>query len=107
MRIDLNARTAIELDKNALIKLPRSRGDSIICTRGLLWVTEDNCPHDIALKQGERYISKGAGAVIVNAFEASTFRVVAREARRGLIARIAYQIASVWRGIHTETLVAR
>ena len=97
MRIDLNARTAIELDKNALITLPRCRGDSVICTRGILWVTEDNRPHDIVLREGERYISKGAGPVIVNAFEASTFRVALSSAPDGWITRIAHRMSSAFR----------
>ncbi len=107
MRIDLNARTAINLDKDALIKLPRSRGDTLTCTRGLLWVTEDNLPHDTVLQEGQRYVSKGAGPVIVNAFEASTFRVMSCKAGNGLRARIAYQMAWAWRAFRAETFVAR
>ncbi len=92
MRIDLNARTTINLDKDGLIKLPRSRGDAILCTHGAVWVTEDNLAHDIELQEGDRYVSKGAGPVIVQAFEASAFRVVSSPAMEWSLTRIAHRI---------------
>ncbi|MFN0302696.1 MAG: DUF2917 domain-containing protein [Burkholderiales bacterium] len=97
MRIELNARAAIELDKDALMKLPRSRGDTVICTRGILWVTEDNRPHDIVLQVGERYVSKGAGPVIVNAFQASAFRVAPTESATSWTSHIAHRMSSAFR----------
>ena len=102
MRIDLNTRTAIHLDKDALIKLPRTRGTKIICTNGALWVTEDHMPQDIGLGVGECYISTGAGAVFVGALGPSSFRVVASERRNRWLANIAYQIGCAFRPIPTE-----
>ncbi len=107
MRIDLNARAAINLDKDAFIKLPRSLGDTIICTRGILWVTEDYLPQDNLLRAGDRYVSKGTGALFVNALDPSAFRVAPNEAANGWVARVAHQIAWTWRAPCRETLVPR
>lgn len=107
MRIDLNAGAAINLDKDAFIKLPRSLGDTIICTHGAVWVTEDKLPDDIELHQGDGYASKGAGTVFVQAFEQSTVRVVSRAVPEGRLARIAYQMAWAWRALRAETTFAR
>lgn len=103
MRIDLNARTAINFDKQALIKLPRSHGNAIVCTHGALWITETNLPHDISLRAGERFISNGAGPVFVGACGASAFRIVPIDSGTSWLTRIAYQIAWAWRGWRAQT----
>jgi Protein of unknown function (DUF2917) len=107
MRIDLNARTAINLEKDEFIELPRSPGHAVVCTRGALWVTEINLPHDHALREGDRYVSKGAGPVAVQAFESSAFRVVECDRTACWLPRIAHRIIGIVRGVRPLGLAGR
>lgn len=44
-----------------------SRGDMVICTRGLLWVTQEGDRDDHLLRSGEKFIANRHGVVVVEA----------------------------------------
>ena len=50
-------------------------GDTIICTNGVLWVTQESDPADYLLKKGEKFVSNRNGLVLVQAFEDSACRL--------------------------------
>ena len=44
-------------------------GDTIICTNGVLWVTQEGDPEDYLLKKGEKFVANHFGLVLVQAFD--------------------------------------
>ncbi len=44
-------------------------GDVIVCTRGVLWVTQKGDPEDYLLKEGERFVAKRLGLVVIQTFD--------------------------------------
>jgi hypothetical protein len=53
-------------------------GDAIIATCGVLWVTQSGDPEDYMLKQGEAFVAKRQGTVVVEAFTPAAYRVTDR-----------------------------
>jgi Protein of unknown function (DUF2917) len=46
-------------------------GDSIICTNGVLWVTQEGDLEDYLLRKGEIFVSNSPGLVLVQAIDDS------------------------------------
>lgn len=44
-----------------------SKGDMIVCTAGVLWLTMEGDSEDYLLRSGERFVAKRHGAVVVQA----------------------------------------
>jgi len=44
-----------------------SKGDMILCTSGVLWVTQEGDPQDYMLRSGERFVADRHGVVVVQA----------------------------------------
>jgi hypothetical protein len=44
-----------------------SRGDMIICTSGVLWLTQEGDPEDYMLRSGEHFVANRHGVVVVQA----------------------------------------
>ncbi len=51
-----------------------SAGDSIVCTYGVLWVTQENDPQDYLLGEGEQVVASRLGLVLVQALRDSACR---------------------------------
>jgi hypothetical protein len=49
-------------------------GDAIICTNGVLWVTQAGDPADYLLKKGKKFVANGVGLVLVQAFDGPACR---------------------------------
>src|SRR3990172_2503605 len=49
-------------------------GDTIICTTGVLWVTQEGDPADYLLKKGDKFVANRTGMVLVQAFDDSACR---------------------------------
>ena len=47
------------------------RGGVVICTSGLLWVTQEGDPVDYLLASGEKFTANRRGAVLVEALKGS------------------------------------
>ena len=53
-------------------------GDTILCTNGVLWVTQAGDPADYLLMIGEKFVANRDGLVLVQAFEDTACRRYAR-----------------------------
>ncbi len=49
-------------------------GDAILCTRGVLWVTQAGDPDDYLLRAGEQFLASRPGAVLAQALDESACR---------------------------------
>lgn len=49
-------------------------GDAIVCTTGILWVTQEGDPEDYMLKQGEKFVANRHGVVVVQAMTEAACR---------------------------------
>jgi hypothetical protein len=50
------------------------RGDAILVTKGVLWVTQEGDPQDYILSTGERFVANRHGSVVVEALTDSALR---------------------------------
>lgn len=42
-------------------------GDKVICTHGILWVTQEGDAQDHMLRQGQRFVAERPGVVVIEA----------------------------------------
>ncbi len=61
---------AREVERLAGIRI----GDAIICTSGVLWVTQEGDPEDYLLKQGQKFVANRLGLVLVQALDSACRR---------------------------------
>ena len=61
---------AREIERLAGIRI----GDTIICTNGVLWVTQEGDQEDYLLKQGQKFVANRLGLVLVQAFDSACWR---------------------------------
>jgi len=50
------------------------RGDAIVVTQGILWVTQEGDPQDYVLSEGERFVANRHGSVVVEALTDAALR---------------------------------
>ena len=50
------------------------RGDAIVVTQGILWVTQEGDPQDYVLSPGERFVANRHGMVVVEALTDAAMR---------------------------------
>jgi hypothetical protein len=50
------------------------RGDAILVTQGVLWVTQEGDPQDYIVKEGERFVANRHGSVVVEALTDASMR---------------------------------
>ena len=50
------------------------RGDAILVTQGILWVTQEGDPQDYVLSEGERFVANRHGSVVVEALTDASMR---------------------------------
>lgn len=62
--------SAQEIERLAGIR----KGDTIVCTNGVLWVTQEGDPEDYMLKNGEKFVANRQGVVLVQALNLSACR---------------------------------
>jgi hypothetical protein len=51
-------------------------GDTLHCTRGMLWVTQENDLKDHVVRQGEQFIVSQRGVVVVEGMQDAALRLV-------------------------------
>ncbi len=49
--------------------------DAIVCTGGILWVTQEGDPDDYMLRKGETFVARHEGVVVVQAIAKATYRI--------------------------------
>jgi hypothetical protein len=72
-------RAAIFLEEDALLKIRRGQGQSLLVVEGLVWVTQTGDPRDVFLAPNEFFVLNGPGRTIVQALEPSRLLVLAGE----------------------------
>lgn len=65
------------LDKRRIYRLARPLGCRIECIAGVLWITHDRDCKDVFLEAGQQHVSDRRTPMLVQALEASHFRVTA------------------------------
>ncbi len=50
-------------------------GDAILCTCGILWVTQAGDPDDYMLRRGDVFVASRQGVVLVQALAKATYRL--------------------------------
>ncbi len=83
MRIDLTA-VRLALPRGAALRLREARGLRIEGRCGRLWLTEEGSLDDVFLRDGDAYVVRGNGRVVVGADEDATV-VIDRGARSGAL----------------------
>jgi hypothetical protein len=53
-------------------------GDALLCTCGILWVTQEDDIEDYFLQRGDIFIAKREGLVVVEALTESIYRLLGR-----------------------------
>lgn len=105
MRIDIFDQT-VELATNRTIVLHHARDAEIVCTRGLIWITEDPLRNDILLAAGKSHRIPVDAMVFVTAVSPSAVwlrepvRLAARPARSGArngVAMAFRRLIALWR----------
>lgn len=76
MTVDL-AGNIVTIARNRIIALDSARGTTIVCIRGLLWITEQRSSRDVLLEPGERYVLTGNGKALVTALEVGAAKLLA------------------------------
>jgi hypothetical protein len=64
------------LARDALLRIPDTRGRAVVCLDGWLWITLDGDPRDIVVRAGERHVFEGPGRALVSALEPSSLLIV-------------------------------
>ncbi len=70
-------RASTRLEKDALLRIRKGRGQIVTVLEGLVWVTQDHDPRDIFLGDGESFALDGGGLTIVQALERTQLLVLA------------------------------
>lgn len=70
-------RAAKVLDKDAVLRIRKGRGQSLIVLDGLIWVTQSGDRRDVFLGDGESVALEGSGLTVVQALERTRLLVLA------------------------------
>jgi len=64
------------LGPQAVVRLPAMHsGDAIVCTCGILWVTQEGDPEDYVLQKGSAFVANRQGVVVVQALTKAAYRL--------------------------------
>ncbi|MCC6535420.1 MAG: DUF2917 domain-containing protein [Burkholderiales bacterium] len=80
MKLELDHPSTL-LRRGTLLRVAAVRGGSLGCRRGMVWITQENDPHDRILAAGESFVLDRPGMALINALGADA--VIACE--RGLV----------------------
>jgi len=70
--------TIIELDAQEVVKLPDVRSATLRVTRGTLWITQEDDPQDVVLRDGDSWVVERDGLTIVEAQNEASFCIMGR-----------------------------
>lgn len=77
------------LDSRAVERLPGIQtGDSIVCTRGVLWVTQEDDPEDYVLQKSGVFVAGRQGAAVLQAFGEAEYQLSTSRMAHGWVQRI-------------------
>ena len=74
MNINLD-QALIEVNASKFLRIEKTRGTTLSCVSGSLWITRDNCVKDFELLPGDSYVVDARQAITVSGFEPSVVRV--------------------------------
>ncbi len=70
--------TIVEMAPRETVTLPDVRGSTLRVARGTLWITQEDDPQDIVLRNGDVWTVERNGLTIVEAQSESSFCVIGR-----------------------------
>jgi hypothetical protein len=80
LEVKMNAslkNTTIELHRHGVERITNVKSDStIVCEKGVLWLTQANDRHDYILLAGDRFAKPQRGKVLVEAIRDAVVRVI-------------------------------
>jgi hypothetical protein len=65
----------IELPAQAVLPVDRTRGASVRCLEGMLWITEEGNRNDYVVQGGEAFQLSGDGRAVIQALHSSRLAV--------------------------------
>jgi len=74
-------RVIIELEPHCVLPLHDSKGATVVCLTGTVWLTEELDANDVVLEPGHSYSVLHNGSTLVQAMSASRIAVEAPAAR--------------------------
>jgi Protein of unknown function (DUF2917) len=88
--------TIIGMSPRETVTLPDLRGTTLRVTRGTLWITQEDDPHDIVLRGGDTWTIERDGLTIVEAQNDSSFCLVGRHVESLIRNRAKGRGSSTW-----------
>lgn len=71
-------RPLVSLGKRAATRRTLRKGESLVCVRGVVWLTTDRHGRDLILQEGERYTPQSRDRIVIEALEDSALRWIAK-----------------------------
>ncbi|MGH8750687.1 MAG: DUF2917 domain-containing protein [Burkholderiales bacterium] len=82
MNINLNE-AAVNLTKNHSLEICNGAGRRILCTDGVVWITQEYDTRDLVLKPGESFVLDRPGLTLVTAMDDAQLRIEERQVTLG------------------------
>ncbi|MBI3156676.1 MAG: DUF2917 domain-containing protein [Burkholderiales bacterium] len=57
----------IEIERGKIVPMKDARGMRVVCTRGVVWITQHRCTEDVILGAGQSLQVAACGALVVQA----------------------------------------
>jgi hypothetical protein len=57
----------VEIERGKIVPLEDARGMRVVCTRGVVWITQHRCAEDVILGPGQSLQAVARGALVVQA----------------------------------------
>lgn len=77
MELSLNNTNRIILERGQTLRIRDGKGARLICSRGMLWITQDGDQRDILVGAGASFLIERSGVTVVNGIESSRLIVEA------------------------------
>jgi len=81
--------TIVELAAREVVTLPDVRSATLRVTRGTLWITQEDDPHDVVLRTGDNWAVERNGLTVIEAQEDAIFCVTGRHLESQVGKRVA------------------
>lgn len=73
----------LDLRRGQLLRIQDATGTRLVCTRGALWITQDNDPSDHFIATGDSLLLDRPGLAVVSASHDSCLRIEAPRSATG------------------------
>lgn len=66
----------LDLSPNQVVPVPTAAGTIVVCVKGSLWLTQEGEWRDLVLLEGMRFVSAGAGRIVISALDTASEALV-------------------------------